>query len=88
VSSRELDEAVDVTLWSPDGLSPDEPAALLVVHDGPEYDALASLTAYASAMVTAGRLPLPTNARRPRTSCAPAAPAKAIEVPDNVRRDP
>lgn len=57
VSSRELDEAVDVTLWSPDGLSHDEPAALLVVHDGPEYDALASLTAYASAMVTAGRLP-------------------------------
>jgi enterochelin esterase-like enzyme len=57
VSSRELDEDVELTLWSPDGVGDDAPCALLVVHDGPEYDALASLTAYASAMVTARRIP-------------------------------
>ena len=42
---------VPVTLWSPDGLAGDDQARLLVVHDGPEYAELASLTHYAAAQI-------------------------------------
>ena len=44
-----LDGAISVRTWSPAGAGDDEPLPLLVVHDGPEYDALASLTRYLSA---------------------------------------
>jgi len=40
-------------LWSPPGATGDEP--LLVVHDGPEYDAFASLTHYLASGVPAVR---------------------------------
>lgn len=46
---------VAVHVWSP--APPDEPLPLLVAHDGPEYDRLASLTAYAGAMIEGGQLP-------------------------------
>jgi enterochelin esterase-like enzyme len=46
-----LDAAVSVRLWSPEGVPPDRRLPLLVVHDGPEYDALADLTRYLSAGV-------------------------------------
>jgi enterochelin esterase-like enzyme len=49
-----LDAAVAVRLWSPEGTRHDERLPLLLVHDGPEYDALASLTRYLAAG-TAGR---------------------------------
>jgi enterochelin esterase family protein len=52
-----LDAAVSVRLWSPEGTRPGEPLPLLVAHDGPEYDRLASLTRYLSAGITGGRLP-------------------------------
>lgn len=50
-----------VTLWSPTGLDADSPAPLLLVHDGPEYDALGAFTQYVGAGISAGLLP-PTRA--------------------------
>jgi enterochelin esterase-like enzyme len=57
IGTRALDGDVPVTLWSPDVLDDRRPAPLLLVHDGPEYDELASLTNYLSASVSAGTLP-------------------------------
>ena len=48
---------VRVITWCPSGSADDEPLPLLVAHDGPEYDALASLTRYLAAGVTGGWLP-------------------------------
>ncbi len=53
----ETADDVPVTVWSPEALSDDEPAPLLLVHDGPEYDTLARLTTYSAALIAAGRLP-------------------------------
>ncbi|HEY6278021.1 MAG TPA: alpha/beta hydrolase-fold protein [Streptosporangiaceae bacterium] len=52
-----LGAAVSVITWSPAGVEDEEPLPLVVVHDGPEYDTLASLTRYLSAGVTGGWLP-------------------------------
>jgi len=57
VPTRSLGEDLDVVLWSPAGLQDDRPAALLVVHDGPEYDQLAGLTTYLTAWTGNGTLP-------------------------------
>jgi len=57
LASRGLDADVPALLWSAYGTEVDEPLPLLVVHDGPEYDALAGLTLFLDAMVAAGRLP-------------------------------
>jgi enterochelin esterase-like enzyme len=46
-----------VEVWSPAGLANDEPAPLLVVHDGPEMVTLASLDVYVSEMVSSAVLP-------------------------------
>jgi enterochelin esterase family protein len=51
VRSKAVGADVHVRLWSSAGLRTGAPAPLLVVHDGPEYDALASLTGYLAAMV-------------------------------------
>ena len=53
----ETADEVPVTVWSPHDLGDDTPAPLLLVHDGPEYDQLAGLTAYSGALVAQGRLP-------------------------------
>ena len=53
----ETADEVPVTVWSPLGLADDEPAPLLLVHDGPEYDLLAHLTGYSAALVAGGQLP-------------------------------
>lgn len=50
-----FDRDIAVRLWSP--APPEEPLPLLIAHDGPEYDRLASLTAYAGAMVASDALP-------------------------------
>lgn len=50
---RGLRSDVRVRTWSPGG----DDLPLLVAHDGPEYDALASLTRYSAAMIAAGALP-------------------------------
>jgi enterochelin esterase family protein len=52
-----LDATIAVRIWSPDGAPNDERLPLLVVHDGPEYDSLASLTRYLSAGVAGNWLP-------------------------------
>lgn len=52
-----LGGAIPVRTWCPAGIADDEPLPLLVVHDGPEYDSLASLTRYLSAGVTGTWLP-------------------------------
>jgi enterochelin esterase-like enzyme len=57
VPSRYLRAELPVRLWAPADARPGEPLPLLVAHDGPEYDTLSGLTAYAGAMVAAGRLP-------------------------------
>ncbi len=51
------DAAVPVRLWSPEDAPDDEPLPLLIAHDGPEYDSLASLTHYLAAGIGAGWLP-------------------------------
>lgn len=57
LSSRGLAHDVPCVLWSATGLGDGDEAPLLVVHDGPEYDALAGLTHFLDAMVEARRLP-------------------------------
>ncbi|HEY5359754.1 MAG TPA: alpha/beta hydrolase-fold protein [Streptosporangiaceae bacterium] len=52
-----LEAAIAVRTWSPADAGDQEPLPLLVVHDGPEYDTLASLTRYLSAGVTGTWLP-------------------------------
>lgn len=48
---------ISVRVWSPPGAQDDEPLPLLIAHDGPEYDSLASLTRYLAAGVTGTWLP-------------------------------
>jgi enterochelin esterase family protein len=57
VAAPLLDAAVPVLLWSPDGLGEGEPAPLLLVHDGPEFDRLGGFTQYLGAAIAAGALP-------------------------------
>ena len=57
IRSRALRRRVHGRLWSPAGTDDAEPLPLLVANDGPEYDELAGLTAYAAAMIAGGRLP-------------------------------
>lgn len=48
---------VPARLWAPTGVGDGQPLPLLIVHDGPEYDALASLTSYLGAGIAGGWLP-------------------------------
>jgi enterochelin esterase-like enzyme len=57
VESRPLRARVALTLWSPPGSADGTPLPLLAVHDGPEYEARASLTAIAAALIEDGRAP-------------------------------
>ncbi len=52
----ETTDDVPVTVWAPEG-SDGQALPLLLVHDGPEYDQLASITQYAGAKIAAGELP-------------------------------
>jgi enterochelin esterase-like enzyme len=53
----QLDAAISARVWSPPGAQDGEPLPLLIAHDGPEYDSLASLTRYLAAGVTGTWLP-------------------------------
>jgi enterochelin esterase-like enzyme len=53
----ETADEVPVTIWSPGDLADDDPAPLLFVHDGPEFDLLSQLATYSGALVAAGTLP-------------------------------
>jgi enterochelin esterase family protein len=55
--SRGLAHDVPAVLWSAHGSDDATALPLLVVHDGPEYDVLASLTLFLDAMVDDARLP-------------------------------
>ncbi|MCW2777371.1 MAG: putative esterase [Frankiales bacterium] len=57
LTSQSLAHDVPCVLWAAEGLDDAAEAPLLVVHDGPEYDALASLTLFLDAMVADARLP-------------------------------
>ncbi len=48
VDRGELAAAVPVTLWTPEGLAPDEPAPLLVAHDGTDMARRGSLLRWAT----------------------------------------
>jgi enterochelin esterase-like enzyme len=57
VRGRGLGADVAVRVWSPATAEPEQPLRLLLAHDGPEYDALSSLTRYAATAIAAGDLP-------------------------------
>jgi enterochelin esterase-like enzyme len=54
---RSLGMPISVLTWAPADTPEDEPLPLLLVHDGPEFDALASLTRYLAAGVARQWLP-------------------------------
>jgi enterochelin esterase-like enzyme len=57
VPAGSLGAAIGVRTWAPADAGDDEVLPLLVVHDGPEYDALAGLTGYLAAGVAGRWLP-------------------------------
>lgn len=94
VPTRSVDDDIACTVWSPLGVTDDVPLPLLVVHDGPEYDDLAGLTTYLSAMVTAGEVPalraalLPPGARDSRYSAdGPYTRALCLKVIPRLREE-
>jgi enterochelin esterase-like enzyme len=77
-----------VLLWSPSDAPPDEPLPLLMAHDGPEYDRLASLTAYSAAFPIRHRVALLAPGERDDEYSANPAYAKMLaqEMLPAVRR--
>jgi enterochelin esterase-like enzyme len=57
VPDASLDGVIAVRTWAPACARDEDELPLLVAHDGPEYDALASLTGYLAAGVAGGWLP-------------------------------
>jgi enterochelin esterase-like enzyme len=57
IPSATLDADVRGEVWAADGLTDDQPAPLLVVHDGPSYDDEAGLTTYLQRHVDRRSLP-------------------------------
>ena len=100
VPVKALDAVVSVRIWSPGDAQHDELLPLLVVHDGPEYDTLASLTQYLSAGVAGRWLPrlraallspgprdpwYSANTRYTRALCATVLPAITSRVATSAR---
>jgi enterochelin esterase family protein len=57
IRGRGLGALVGMRVWSPDDVAPGTPLRLLLANDGPEYDAMASLTRFSAAKIAAGELP-------------------------------
>jgi enterochelin esterase-like enzyme len=57
LDAPDLDASIDIIIWAPDSLGEDEPAPLLIVHDGPEYARLGAFTDYLGSSVAAGSIP-------------------------------
>jgi enterochelin esterase-like enzyme len=57
IRGRGLGASVEVRVWSPADVEPGTPLRMLLANDGPEYDALSSLTRFSAAMIAAERLP-------------------------------
>ena len=54
---RGLGADVAMRVWSPADAEPGRPLRLLLANDGPEYDALSSLTQFSAVAIAAGDLP-------------------------------
>lgn len=52
-----LRRPMTITVWSPEGCHDGARLPLVLVHDGPEFDRLASFTRFSAAMIATGRLP-------------------------------
>ncbi|MDQ1720729.1 MAG: hypothetical protein QOI26_463 [Pseudonocardiales bacterium] len=100
IGSRELGSTIRGLLWSARSLDPEQPAPLLIAHDGPEYDSLAGLTSFAGALIEAGRLPplrvallapgdrnrwYAVNPAYARALVGEVLPALAVAAPSTVR---
>jgi enterochelin esterase-like enzyme len=100
VPVKALDAVVSARIWCPRDAPHDERLPLLVVHDGPEYDTLASLTQYLSAGVAGRWLPrlraallspgprdpwYSANTRYTRALCTTVLPSIAGRVATSVR---
>jgi enterochelin esterase-like enzyme len=57
IRGRGLGALVGMRVWSPGDVAPGTPLRLLLANDGPEYDAMASLTRFSAAKIAAGELP-------------------------------
>jgi enterochelin esterase family protein len=57
VPARSLGASISVLVWAPADADDSEQLPMLIVHDGPDYEALASLGKYLSAGVAGGWLP-------------------------------
>ncbi|HVF53453.1 MAG TPA: alpha/beta hydrolase-fold protein [Actinomycetota bacterium] len=57
VKSRILRAELPLIVWSSAGTTSDQELPLLIVHDGPEFDALAQLTRFLAYATTTGRVP-------------------------------
>lgn len=57
VRGRGLGAHVQIRVWSPDDAEPGRPLRLLLAHDGPEYDALSSLTHFCATQIHEEALP-------------------------------
>jgi enterochelin esterase family protein len=57
VRGRGLGAHVQIRVWSPQDAEPGRPLRLLLVHDGPEYDALSSLTHFCATQIAGDALP-------------------------------
>jgi enterochelin esterase-like enzyme len=56
IRGRGLGAAVATRVWSPADVAPGTPLRMLLANDGPEYDALSSLTRFSAAKIAAGEL--------------------------------
>ena len=57
VRALDLRRSMPITIWSPEGCPRNVRLPLLGLHDGPEFERLASFTRFSAAMIAAGRLP-------------------------------
>ena len=57
VRALDLRRAMPITIWSPADCPSGVTLPILLLHDGPEFERLASVTRFSAAMIAGGRLP-------------------------------
>jgi enterochelin esterase family protein len=57
VRALDLRRPMPITIWSPADCPSGVTLPILLLHDGPEFDRLASFTRFSAAMIASGRLP-------------------------------
>jgi enterochelin esterase-like enzyme len=57
IRGRGLGASVSIRVWSPADATPGHPLRMLLANDGPEYEALSSLTRFSAAKIASGELP-------------------------------